>query len=75
MEADELKIKSSFLKGIIAKLITKKLRKKFGDKIVNITINDIDVSLFNDKNGLLSVHVDISASAKRDIVSDIVGMF
>ena len=72
MEDDKLKIKSSFLKGIISSFIKKKLKKKFGDKIVDITINDIDVTLHNEESdGWLSIHVDASASAKREIISDL----
>lgn len=72
MEDDKLKIKSSFLKGIIGDFIKKKLKKKFGDRVVDIIINDIDVTLHNEENdGLLSIHVDAYASVKRDIISDI----
>lgn len=71
MESDILKIKSSFLRGLIAGFITKKLKKKYGDKIINISINDIDVSLCNDEKGILSIHVDASATAKREIISDL----
>lgn len=81
LEDDKLKIKSSFLKGIISSFIKKKLKKKFGDKIVDITINDIDVTLYKnwsnparENDGLLSIHVDVSASAKREIISDIMNL-
>lgn len=53
---DELKIKLStkFVKGIIAKLISKALFKKLGYK-VDIQLNEIEIQNIN---GTIHIHVD-----------------
>lgn len=64
---DEMKIKSHFLRGIFSKVITKKIKKKYGYD-VNIDINDIDVVL---TEGKIQLHVDLNGCADQEILSEI----
>ena len=59
---DELKIKTDFMKGIIAKIIAKKMRKKFGCD-VNIRINDLQ---FQADNGKIVLHTSVDGEMTNE---------
>lgn len=66
---DELKLKLStkFMKGIIANLISKALKKKLGYNI-DILLNEIDVKA---ENGKMRIHIDVDAELEN---SEFVGI-
>lgn len=55
MDEMRLKLTTKFMKGILAKLMSRSIRKKYGYKI-DIRINDIDMDMFN---GQTSIHLDV----------------
>lgn len=60
---DEMKIKSTFITGIISKLIRKVVKKKVGCD-VNIHINELTADT-ND-NGKTHIHLDIDAEMDKE---------
>lgn len=70
MEMDELKLNlgGKFMKGIITKLISKAVYKKFGYK-VDIELNAIHVEVINGKAHL---HLDADAEINNDELMKIV---
>ena len=57
---DELKLRLStrFMRNMVAKLITRAIRKKYGYK-VNIQLNDLDIRVI-DGNTKVSTNVEVS---------------
>ncbi len=53
IKVDEMKLKLStkFMKGLLAKIISKSIKKKYGYK-VNIHIDEIDLDMFNGDTNL-----------------------
>lgn len=51
---DELKLKSTFMKTMLTKLLSKAIQKKYGYKI-DILLNDLDVKIVD---GEAHLHVD-----------------
>lgn len=64
LEMDELKLKLStkFMRGIIAKLVSKTLLKKFGYEI-DIQINEIEVTTHD---GKIYLHVNVDAETSNE---------
>ena len=56
-----LKISTKFMKGIVAKIISKKVYKKLGYKI-DIQLNDVQVDTIN---GDVRLHVDVDTKMGR----------
>lgn len=56
-----LKISTKFMKGIVAKIISKKAYKKFGYKI-DIQLNDVQIDM---TNGNVRLHIDADAKMNR----------
>jgi hypothetical protein len=56
-----LKLSTKFMKGIVAKIISKKVYKKLGYKI-DIQLNDIQVDTIN---GDVRLHVDVDTKMGR----------
>lgn len=59
---DEMKIGSRFTTGIISKLLSKVIRKKFGYE-ADLRLNEINVTV---DNGKTHVHLDIDAELSKD---------
>lgn len=57
----KLKISTRFMKGIIAKIISKKIYKQFGYK-VGIQLNDIQVDMVD---GDVQVHIDVDGKMNK----------
>lgn len=66
---DVLKIKSAFTKMIITKVLTKAIRKKLGDYVTDISINDIEI-LVDDME--VKLHLDVNAKAKKEVMSELI---
>lgn len=66
---DELKIKSTMMRGIVGKAVTKYLKKKGVD--LDIQINDIDGASYED--GTVQVRADIIVTASTAQVIKIMG--
>lgn len=47
---DQMSIKTAFTKGIISKILKKKIDKKFGDTSIEVRVQDFDIN-FNDGDG------------------------
>ena len=64
MEMDELKLKLStkFMRGIVTKLISMALYKKFGYQI-DIEINEINMET---KDGKIRIHADVDAEMDNE---------
>lgn len=56
-----LKLSTKFMKGIVAKIISKKVYKKLGYKI-DLQLNDIQVDTIN---GDVRLHVDVDTKMSR----------
>lgn len=56
-----LKLSTKFMKGIVAKIISKKVYKKLGYKI-DIQLNDVQVDTIN---GDVRLHVDVDTKMGR----------
>lgn len=61
MDLLKLKISTKFMKGIIAKIITRKIYKQFGYK-VNIQLNDMQLDVID---GEVSIHVDVDGKMNK----------
>ena len=61
---DELKLKLStkFMRGIVANLVSKALRKKLGYNI-DILLNEIEVK---NENGKIHLHIDADAEVENN---------
>lgn len=56
-----LKLSTKFMKGIVAKIISKKVYKKLGYKI-DIQLNDVQIDTIN---GDVRLHVDVDTKMGR----------
>lgn len=56
-----LKLSTKFMKGIVAKIISKKVYKKLGYKI-DIQLNDVQVDVIN---GDIKLHIDVDAKMNK----------
>lgn len=54
---DIMKIKTKFMRGIVAKLISMTVHKKFGYKI-DVNLEDIDIQI-DDVNAHVHINVDV----------------
>lgn len=70
MEMDEMKLKLStkFMRGMVAKLISKAISKKFGYEI-EIEINEIEARI---ENGKVHIHANVDAETDNDELIKIV---
>jgi hypothetical protein len=62
---DEMKVKLStkFMRGVVAKLISKVIQKKLGCKI-DIVLNDLDVSVIDGETKILT-NVELKLDSKE----------
>lgn len=60
---DELKLKTKFMRGLISKLLSSEIRKKFGYN-VNVYINVIEVSVDENKT---RIHINADAETNNDV--------
>jgi hypothetical protein len=62
---DEMKVKLStkFMRGIVAKLISKAIQKKLGCKI-DIQLNDLDISVIDGETKILT-NVELKLESKE----------
>ena len=65
---DELKLQTKFMRGIVAKLISKAISKKFGCDI-SIQINELELE---NKDGKVHIHANLCGEAKTDDITTIV---
>lgn len=63
MDEMRLKLSTKLMRGIIAKLISKAIYKKFGYK-VDIQLNDLDLHIV-DGETKISTNVDVSVDSKE----------
>jgi hypothetical protein len=62
MDALKLNLTTKFMKGIVTKLISKAIFKKYGYKI-DIVLNEIGVEVVN---GKAYIHADVDAEINND---------
>lgn len=62
MDEMKLKLSTSFMKNMLAKIIRKVIKKKYGVD-VNITINDLKIELINRR---ASIHLDVDADMSQN---------
>ena len=65
---DKLEIKSTFMRNMLNKMVSKMIQKKFGYKI-DIDLNDLDVSV---TNGKAYVHLDVDLEVDNNELTKIV---
>ena len=68
MDALKLNLTTKFMKGIITKLISKAIQKKYGYKI-DIVLNEINLEVVN---GQAHIHADVDATVDNDELMKIV---
>ena len=68
MDEMKLKLSTKFMRGIVAKLISKALKSKFGYDI-DILINEIDVKI---ENGTMRIHANVDAETSSSELMKIV---
>lgn len=68
MDALKLNLTTKFMKGIVTKLISKAIFKKYGYKI-DIVLNDVSVEVLN---GKAYIHADVDAEVNNDELMKIV---
>lgn len=68
MDALKLNLTTKFMKGIVTKLISKAIFKKYGYKI-DIVLNEIGVEVVN---GKAYIHADVDAEVNNDELMKIV---
>lgn len=56
-----MKLSTKFMKGIVAKIITRKVYKKFGYKI-DIQLNDVQIDMIN---GDIKLHIDADGKMNK----------
>ena len=61
MDLLKLKISTKFMKGLVAKVISRKIYKKFGYK-VDIQLNDIQLDVID---GDVNFHIDADAKMSK----------
>ena len=69
MDLLKLKISTKFMKGIIAKIVSKKIYKQFGYK-VDIQLNDIQLDIID---GDVKIHVDVDGKMNKTEFSRLMG--
>ena len=65
---DELKLRTKFLKGIVAKIISKAISKKFGCDI-NILIDELEIE---NKDGKVHIHANLRGEANTSDIATII---
>lgn len=61
MDLLKLKISTKFMKGLVAKIVSKKIYKQFGYK-VDIQLNDIQIDIID---GDVKIHVDVDGKMNK----------
>ena len=61
MDLLKLKISTKFMKGLVAKVISRKIYKQFGYK-VDIQLNDIQLDIID---GDVKIHVDVDGKMNK----------
>lgn len=69
---DELKVKSAFLRNILGKILVKTLKEKISEKIVDVDINDLEVTVNENDSGLIEIHLDLDACAKKELIGELI---
>lgn len=62
MDEMRLKLSTKFMRGMLAKMISRSIRKKHGCK-VNMRINEIDLNMIG---GETSLHLDVNMELSSD---------
>lgn len=62
MDEMKLKLSTKFMRGILAKLATRHIRKKYGYK-VDIKLNEIDLDMLD---GQTRLHLDVDLNLSSD---------
>ena len=71
MDVMKLKLSSRLMRGIVAKMITRSIRKKYGYK-VNIQLNDLDVNVIGGDAAIkVNAEVEIDNKEFMEIVKKI----
>lgn len=68
MDEMKLKLRTNIMKKIIAKLISRTIRKKYGYDI-NIQISELDVNI---NDGRVSIHTDVNVDMSNDELGNII---
>ena len=63
MDEMKLKLSTKFMRGMVAKLITRFIYKKYGYK-VNIQLNDLDISVVDGETSI-NTNVEIKLDSKE----------
>lgn len=63
MDEMKLKLSTKFMRGMVAKLITRFIYKKYGYK-VNIQLNDLDISVIDGETSI-NTNVEIKLDSKE----------
>lgn len=66
---DEMKIKSKFMRGVIAKLVGRMVKRKVGYE-VDIQLNEFAVTI---TDGVGHVHVNVDAELNKDELMRLLG--
>lgn len=69
MDLLKLKISTKFMKGLVAKIVSKKIYKQFGYK-VDIQLNDIQLDIID---GDVKIHVDVDGKMSKTEFSRLMG--
>ena len=56
-----IKLSTKFMKGMVAKIIARKVYKKFGYKI-DIQLNDVQIDMIN---GDIKLHIDVDGKMNK----------
>jgi len=67
---DEVNISSKFVTGLIGKVITRAIKKKYGEYFADITIKSINLTV--DSN-TLHVHAEVDGCAKKELLTALLG--
>jgi len=62
MDEMKLKLSTKFMRGMLAKVISRSIRKKYGYKI-DILLNEIDLDM---KDGQTHLHLDVDLDINSD---------
>ena len=65
-----IKLSTKFMKGMVAKIIARKVYKKFGYKI-DIQLNDVQIDMIN---GDIKLHIDADGKMNKTEFDRLMGM-
>ena len=72
MDEMKLKLTTKFMRGIVSKLIEKSIYKKYGC-IVNVQLNDLDISIIDGETTInTNVEAKISSEEFKKIITKLI---